>query len=652
MEDCSHNKYWGGHHLIYREELKKDGEKKVHCSCCYKPIWGSLHNCVECQNRPVHRNSSSSENHFLDFKEKRDPVHRNSSRDLFLGTSYRDRFLGYSSGDHFLDFKEKLENDGDKKVVCYWCNEPVLGPAYKCRLPISACSFVVHKSCTDLSQINHPLHPHHTLTLRKPGINCCDACRRSHDRSFFYKCDPCDFQLDIECANRLPVNPNDCHHHDFFSVFRQIQFSCDACGKEIKHMAYKLCNICKLLVHNTCAKLPPFAKFELHNHILSLIYSPQEFKKRDDIFCKICCNNVNTEYAAYYCRKCNYIIHIDCLTGFTAMYTAYSSLPTTSESVPSKSTHLIRALNQSEDEGPHLEEIQHFSHRQHKLILCNDEVKDDKLCQGCMEFIISVPFYSCVHCNFFLHTRCSVLPTKIQQYRLHNFHQLTLLSRANTKGDVFFCELCSRGHCGFTYKCDNCSTYSLKQICVQCGSIPDTLKHEGHQHSLFLALRYSNRKCKACPKDNENYVFVCTSCDFALGIRCANLPLLARHKCDTHFLKLTYAAENAFGEYYCLICEKERDPNYWFYYCAECDFPAHIECVLGNNPCITIGSTYNSDYHQHPLTCVKKTKNQYCHGCHEAFDDVALECSKCHFSVHLPRPYFRDCMWQLSEWGW
>jgi hypothetical protein len=285
MEDCDHNNE--RHHLIYKEEMQKDGEKIALCWYCRKPILGSLHNCVECRNLPVHSKSSSFE-------------------------------------DHLLDFKEKLENDGDKEVVCWGCNEPVLGPAYKCRRPISECSFVVHKSCTDLSyQINHPMHPDHTLTLQKPGRNCCDACRRSHDRYFFYRCDLCLFQLDIECAIRLPINPNDCHQHDFFSILKPIQYSCDACGKEFKNMAYKLCNICKLLVHNRCAELPRFAKFTLHNHILNLIYSLKEFKKHDGIFCKICCNKVNTEYAAYYCLKCNYIIHIECLTGFTAMYTAY-----------------------------------------------------------------------------------------------------------------------------------------------------------------------------------------------------------------------------------------------------------------------------------------------------------------------------------------
>jgi hypothetical protein len=185
------------------------------------------------------------------------------------------------------------------------------------------------------------------------------------------------------------------------------------------------------------------------------------------MFCKFCDNKVNTKYAAYYCHECNYIFHTECLRGFRNMY---GESPTTSELVPNKSiglaTHLIKAHNQADDEGPHPGEIQHFSHQQHNLVLCDENITDDdKLCEVCMEFIILVPFYSCAHCNFFLHTRCAKLPTKIKQYRLHNFHPLTLVPRANTKSGV--CNICYSYHrSGFAYKCEMCYWAT---ICVQCG---------------------------------------------------------------------------------------------------------------------------------------------------------------------------------------
>ncbi|XP_059442048.1 uncharacterized protein LOC132174403 [Corylus avellana] len=514
MVSCSHGYFYPQHHLIYREELKKDGEKEVVCSWrgCHKPIWGSLHNCVECGNRPVHKDASSK--------------------------------------NHCLDFTEKLENE----VVCYGCNEPVLGPAYKCSIS-SECSFSIHKSCADLSpKMNHPLHPDHALSFRLWHNERCDACYKSHDHSFFYYCNSCDFQLDIKCANR---NPNDGHQHEFSLLLRRIRFNCDACGQEVNNMA-KICNICKLLVHIKCAAIPRKVKIKLHSHFLNLIYSPHEINNRDNMFCRICGDKVNKEYAAYSCQQCSYILHTECLRHFRDRYREWSA---TSESMPNEyvghTTHLIKALDQAKDKGPHLGEIQHFSHEDHKLILCDDEIKDDKLCQGCTELIISVPFYSCAQCNFFLHTRCTKLPRTIKQHRLSNFHTLTLLPQAPTKSAVFFCNICSRHHRGFTY---NNPQYSSpwRFIDVQCGSIPETLEHEGHEHPFCLAQDSKNRKCKVCPKDNKDHAFVCNGCDFILGIRCANLPLVARHKYDTHLLKLTYAAEDNSREYYCLVCEKKK----------------------------------------------------------------------------------------------
>ena len=544
------------HHLIYREELKKDGDQKeVVCSWCNEPIWGSLHNCVECGNLPVHNYSSSY--------------------------------------NHCLDFTEKLENE----VVCSGCHEPILGPAYKCSVS-SKCNFFIHKSCAQLPpEINHPLHPDHTLYLWWRRNERCDACCQSHDTSFFYYCDLCDFNLDIKCSNRFPTNPNDCHPHEFFPISKQIQYNCEACGEKlITNLTYRECNICKLLVHKRCAEIPRTVKIKVHNHFLDLIYSLHEINKSDDMFCRICGNKVSKEYAAYYCQQCSYILHTECLRIFRDRYGESSA---TSESVPNefvgRATHLIKALNQAEEEGPYPGEIQHFSHLQHKLILYDGEIKDDKLCQGCTELIISVPFYSCAGCNFFLHTRCTKLPNRIEQHRLHDFHTLTLISQANTKNGVFYCEFCSRRNYGFAYKCDSCPKDIMLDI--KCGLILETLKHEGHQHLFYLALDSKNRKCKACPEDKKDCVFVCTSCDFILGIKCANLPLVAKHKYDTHLLKLTYVVEDFSIEYYCLICEKERDQKHWFYYCKKCEFSAHPECVLENYPCITIGNTSPTPSH-------------------------------------------------------
>jgi hypothetical protein len=186
---------------------------------------------------------------------------------------------------------------------------------------------------------------------------------------------------------------------------------------------------------------------------------------------------------------------------------------------------------------------------------------------------ISTPFYSCAPCDFFLHNRCAQLP-KNKRHPLHP-HSLFLI---NFGPNVFTCKACQRNRSGFTYFCATCDFL----FDLQCCSIPETLKHEGHQHPLSLAIN-SNRRCHICnfTSNDKPCVLVCTYCDFALGFECATLPLVARHKDDDHLLKLTYSVETHCAKYCCLICEIERDPKRWFYYCAECDFPAHSQCVLG-----------------------------------------------------------------------
>ncbi|MBA0578598.1 hypothetical protein Gorai_020875, partial [Gossypium raimondii] len=55
-------------------------------------------------------------------------------------------------------------------------------------------------------------------------------------------------------------------------------------------------------------------------------------------------------------------------------------------------------------------EIIHSSHDQHSLTF-NDEINDNKHCNGCM-MPISSSFYYCSCCDFFLHKACAELPRR------------------------------------------------------------------------------------------------------------------------------------------------------------------------------------------------------------------------------------------------
>ncbi|XVF57054.1 hypothetical protein PTKIN_Ptkin06aG0172500 [Pterospermum kingtungense] len=77
--------------------------------------------------------------------------------------------------------------------------------------------------------------------------------------------------------------------------------------------------------------------------------------------------------------------------------------------------------------------------------------------------------------------------------------------------------------------------------------------------------------------------YACVQCDFILHFRCASIPFGIKHDYHTHQLKLNHSfIENvsADDEYYCDICEKERNPKDSVYCCEKCTFVAHIGCAL------------------------------------------------------------------------
>jgi hypothetical protein len=599
--DCS---LW--HHLIFCEKLESDGNNKGVCWLCEESVLGCpSYKCLECN---FHQHESCTES--------------THTREMKVVHGLRER--------HHLIFIEEL----DKKVVCLGCEEPVFGPNYKCSIP--KCTFLLHKSCSDVSHvIQHPMHPDHALFLQVPSLrNYCDMCRQDCTRSF-YRCFTCDFDIDIKCVSCWRISADDCHQHALFPTRKQIQFTCEACAQESKEIAYQ-CSVCRVLIHGKCASFPHTIKTTTHDHSLTRTYSLCQVKQQDNIFCRLCRKKVNTEYAVYYCCKCDYIAHLNCAY---RVKDSSSTIESTANNFVDSATGLIRlveGINLAEDERVGPREITHFNHPQHNLFLIDEKLMEDKRCEACMQFIIFVPFYGCVQCNYFLHNRCAkVLPSTITRGIFHE-HRLTLISKdpnVNAYRRLFFCDACEYIRQGFSYKCEECGNWNYD---IQCCLIPEILEHEGHQHFLFLALWDSYESCNGCGK--KRLGFVCTKCDkFALCIRCATLPLVARHQHDIHLLKLSYTREDDSGEYYCLICEKERNhPDHWFYYCVKCDFSAHRQCVLGKNPHITSEElTYIDKHHHHSLTIVQKTEHSSpCDVCGRSFKNIALECTQCKFNVH------------------
>ncbi|KAB1227473.1 hypothetical protein CJ030_MR1G028875 [Morella rubra] len=224
--------------------------------------------------------------------------------------------IEHFSHEHPLILTEVLETDGEKGVICSGCEESVLGPGYKCY----ECNFLLHKSCAELPmEIQHPMHPNHTLSLRTPsGPRYCDVCLKICTNCLYYKCNSCNFDLDIKCASQSRIDTDNSHQHQhvFTHFFKQIQFTCEACGEECKDIASlcSLCSICQLLVHTKCANFPSTIEIAAHNHSLAHTYSLRQVKElpADNVFCRLCYKKINPNYAAYYCQECDYVAHAIC----------------------------------------------------------------------------------------------------------------------------------------------------------------------------------------------------------------------------------------------------------------------------------------------------------------------------------------------------
>ncbi|XP_062177673.1 uncharacterized protein LOC133882503 [Alnus glutinosa] len=343
---------WIWHHLQLKDKL----ESHRNCRLCKKPVLGSRgYKCGKCGDFFLHE-SCPVPTDKIEIEARHD-----------LGSTH-----------HLISMKE-VDNNGENKVVCSLCEEPVSGllgnngpTIYKCSIP--NCSFLLlHEPCAQLpiTITTHPLHllPNHGLVLIPLDETnnrefCCRACGKVFTRGFCYYCGECsDYRLDFKCASRcLNISTADnCNRHAFFPTRNPIQFTCEVCGGESSDVAY-LCSNCRLLIHFNCIKFLGSIKVRGHGHSLTCTFSLSKGKKHK---CQVCYEEVDTKYAAYCCddHKCGYIAHLRCA------YWLRRDVSETSTVSVEYTTHLVEDSDLKEDEKTGPQEIQHPSHPQHKLII-------------------------------------------------------------------------------------------------------------------------------------------------------------------------------------------------------------------------------------------------------------------------------------------
>ena len=490
---------------------------------------------------------------------------------------------------HFLHEHPLVYKHARKGHDCYMCREPVVGDSYSC---IKCKHFNLHKSCAELPrELHHPLHRKHPLVfIEERPYNYHRKCYRCKEYLWewlpHFSCLICQIYLHIKCAS-LPPLPHtmevEIHDHSILTLLQKLfKFTCDACGKFDKGTPY-LCLTCLAFwVHPTCASLHRTVRHVRHKHTLNLTYSLQAHQS-DHQICELCVEKVDTKYGVYYCSTCNYVAHLSCAADGEIMDNI--NVPKVEDTLRNDNPEFDKSVDlvaydvkkkiMGEDGIEIAIEIKHFSH-EHDLILTHELKKSDK-CDGCVRPILT-PFYSCTQCSFVLHKFCVELPRK----KWHPLHEHPLTLSKDTYHDKsflqFVCSACSRWGNGFTYNCLKCSFF----LDVNCSLISDRLTHDGHEHGLILSNATRNGNCCVC--DSKGYVFRCADCAFALDFKCATLPKSIRYGQHEHPFTLQYTLEDDSGEYYCDICEEERDQKPWFYYCADCSYPAHSKCILGNYP--------------------------------------------------------------------
>ncbi|OMO68948.1 Zinc finger, PHD-type [Corchorus olitorius] len=655
MQHSSHD-----HPLEFIEE-QNNGSEEVDCSGCGDPIEGSCYCCTDCKfylhksctDLPLNIDHSLHEEHTLNLQVK-SPY--SSSHPTYCDFCYNKTGFFYhcsscqfdldvkcaispnlSAGDFFelehsshrhpLILVDQRKSNQVKRVPCAACEEPTSGPIYRC----IECIFYLHKKCLELpSEITHPSHNKHPLTLltnpplHREGCSCY-LCKNPC-KGFIYHCSICEFGIKVKHI-LSSQSEKGTHQHPFILLSKPISFFCDACGTDGDCIPY-ICTTCNLAVHKECISLPHMIKIPRHVHPISHVYClPDKENKLWE--CRICYNEVKTEFGSYYCSEsdCNYIVHVNCVR-------EKDWLRMEVKDVLSKET---MGLVPDDKSGCSAEdvtdtEIKHFDH-EHNLMLSEEKI-EDTYCDGCMQ-TISGSFYFCKQCNFFLHNSCAKLPMKTKFW--FSWSQYLL-----QKHSIFNCDLCDFWISGFSYISERGTT----TCCLGCCARPDILTHEGHsQHPIFFDNK-CEEKCTACGVQMSTK-YRCKNNDFAIDHHCLSMPLTLKHKSDKHPLKLTYHDSDDPSQHYCDICEEKRDSAYWFYSCADCNFAAHSYCTLGEYHFINQGVPQQtiSDRHPHRLFTVKKVYYYPpCKVCDEPCLDLALECREpdCDYIIHW------DCRWYLD----
>ncbi|CAK9159331.1 unnamed protein product [Ilex paraguariensis] len=312
-------------------------------------------------------------------------------------------------------------------VICHGCKKPISGVVYWC----NKCDWYLHRKCAELPQeIIDPLHPDHLLTMD------------SGDRAYTSWWDP---TIDEEYTSSLDptMECDDSEGEDLFWVDPAMKcgdirdYICSLC-RESRRDGFFYRDYIYLGLH-IFAYHVSWRNFDDQHHPLTLVkpYSSDVPLKNQKDY-RICGLPLTRENWLYYCALCHYQTHVRCSISRSKrlrdgkgeneeddqhLHPNLLHFPLTDDFVVLPK-HPVEQISRHENEEIKREtKIKSETHKNHELILYNGQgqnntqmIKHNTIssCDMCVKSI-SLPFYTCVQCNHFIHLSCANLPAELER---------------------------------------------------------------------------------------------------------------------------------------------------------------------------------------------------------------------------------------------
>ncbi|PON92658.1 Protein kinase C-like, phorbol ester/diacylglycerol-binding domain containing protein [Trema orientale] len=412
------------------------------------------------------------------------------------------------------------------QVVCFACQSPCLSttPVYAC----AACDYFLHKRCGELQLYMLPSYDIFTL-------------------------------LDME---RSSYSSPDDNTPGLLKINHQKQANCYILPHYLREYNFHSnhdCHRLSKLIDQYLPRLPQLLEKYLPKFLSSLLnhYRP---------------NLVLSILRSNKCTACGFVIDVDCALTPPIIL-----------------------------EGE--EYYRHFNHPHPMILLTflekdDDDEEVDEYCSSC-DSPCSGLVYSCTKCKYFLHKSCAQLPLRLISHPLHKHSFLTQVPHTKSGTEKLLCSLCYKKDWGSLFRCPHSFGIFTRRckfmICGRCILGRPNIKYERHEHLLCLVEKIHDRYVECNAYDGycklpatsvelcstESSMFRCVDCHkFNLHFLCGPLPRMIKYRYHVHTLILVDSViEDDSGDYFCDICETERDPQICVYYCQECKYIAHVHCL-------------------------------------------------------------------------